>query len=87
MGLDEYLRVLDWTGHQVRSDERGAIPKDVAPILDRLELAVDCWIDCVRDFGRWFHLAAGRVALLGEKASRTGKRWLHGMGYCRRAFA
>ena len=87
MGLDESLRSLDWTGRQVRSDKRGAKAKDVAPILDRLGVASDCWIDCVKDFGHWFHRAAGRAALLAEEASRVGKRWLQGVGHCRQAFA
>ena len=52
MKLDDYLRTLDWTGRQVRSDKRGTIPKDVSPILRRLGVAGDCWIDCVKDFGR-----------------------------------
>jgi hypothetical protein len=50
-------------------------------------VARDHWIDCVKDFGRWFHRAAGRVALRGEEASRAGKRWLQGLGHCRQAFA
>ena len=87
MEQDDYLRILDWTGRQVRSSKRGAIPKDVAPILNRLGVASGCWIDCVRDFGRWFHCAAGRVTLLREEASRVGKRWLQGKRRCRQAFA
>jgi hypothetical protein len=87
MEQDDYLRILDWTGRQIRSDKRGAIAKDVAPILDRLGVATDCWVDCVKNFGRWFHRAAGRVALLADEASHAGKRWLQGIGHCQQAFA
>jgi hypothetical protein len=87
MEQDDYLRVLDWKGRQVRSHKRGATAKDVAPILNRLGVVGDNWIDCVKDFGRWFHRAAGRVAALGEEASRAGKRWLQGKRHCRQAFA
>jgi putative transposase len=33
MKLDEYLRLLDWTGRQIRRDKRGSIPADLQPIL------------------------------------------------------
>jgi hypothetical protein len=48
--LDEYLQVLDWTGRQLRSDKRGAIPADLPPILDRLvESSGRLWADsCAR---------------------------------------
>ena len=87
VGLDEYLRILDWTGRQVRSDKRGAIPADLRPMLDRLGLQRECWIDCVDNFGRWFHRAAGCVSLLSEAATRAGRQWFHGVGRCRQAFA
>ncbi len=28
--------LLDWTGRELRRDKRGAIPDELAPILDRL---------------------------------------------------
>jgi hypothetical protein len=28
--------LLDWTGRELRRDNRGAIPENLAPILDRL---------------------------------------------------
>ena len=87
MRQEDYLKILDWTGRQVRRDKRGAIPAEVAPILDRLGLSDECWIDCVKNFGRWFHRAAGRVSALSEEATRAGKRWLHGVGRCGQAFA
>jgi hypothetical protein len=62
MSLTDYLRILDWTGRQVRQDKGGAIPRDVAPILTRLGLSDDTWVDTVNNFGRWFHRAAGHGA-------------------------
>ena len=70
MGFEDYLRILDWTGRQVRSDKRGAIPPELRPILERLGVRGESWVDCVQNFGRWFHRAAGRVAHLAGAAAR-----------------
>ncbi len=86
MSLDDYLRLLDWTGRQVRREKRGAIPAELSPILDRLQVDADCWLDSVTNFGRWFHRAAGRADRLLEEAARAGRRWLHGLARCREAF-
>ena len=46
MLLDEYLQLLDWTGRQVRSGQRrGRIPQDLLPILSRLQLNEQTWLD------------------------------------------
>ena len=79
--------ILDWTGRQVRSDKRGAIPRDLLPILKRLGMRTESWIDCVENFGRWFHRAAGRVTHLSGEAARAGRPWFHGVSRCRQAFA
>ncbi len=42
MPFAEYLQLLDWTGRQLRSDKRCAIPEDLAPVFERLSLS-DCW--------------------------------------------
>ncbi|MCA9167760.1 MAG: hypothetical protein KDB23_08835 [Planctomycetales bacterium] len=39
MTLYEYIRLVDWTGRQLRADKRGQIPAELSPILDRLGLA------------------------------------------------
>ena len=87
MGLDDYLRILDWTGRQVRRDKRGAIPNELAPILERLGMSAEFWLDTVTNFGRWFHRAAGRVSLLADEAARADKRWLQGVSHCQQVFA
>jgi len=37
MTLDQYLKLLDWTGRRIRKDKTGRIPDECAPILERLE--------------------------------------------------
>lgn len=86
MLLEEYLRLLDWTGRQVCVGKRGAIPDHLQPILQRLNIQSDAWIDTVRNFGRWFHRAAGRSDCLLERAHRAGCRWFHGTAHSRLAF-
>jgi hypothetical protein len=38
LALDRYLELLDWTGRQLAAGKRGAIPANLAPILQRLDL-------------------------------------------------
>ncbi len=87
MSLADYLQILDWTGRQVRGDKRGAIPGDLAPILERIGMSRQNWLETVSNFGRLFHRAAGHVSLLVEEAVRAGKRWFQGHGHCQQAFA
>jgi len=86
MTLEEYLALLDWTGRQVRHDKRGAIPRDLAPILERLQIAPDHWVATVCRFGQLFRTAAGGLCAMRSEAERTGRRWLHGMRHSAVAF-
>ena len=61
MTLDQYLRLLDWTGRQIRKDKVGGIPKECAPILDRLDCSAETWIDFVKNFRKRFRNEAGLV--------------------------
>ena len=53
IGLGDYLQLLDWTGRQIRSGKRGAIPKHLAPILQRLDMSPAFWVDYVRQFHKF----------------------------------
>jgi hypothetical protein len=86
LGLDDYLHLLDWTGRQVRHGKRGAIPSTLEPILERLRIASDMWVDMVVNFSRWFRQAAGRAESLADEAARRGRRWLHGTSRSQTAF-
>jgi REP element-mobilizing transposase RayT len=86
MSLDDYLALLDWTGRQVRANKRGAIPPHLRPILERLAVNAETWLDTITSFGRWFHRAVGRVSSMAARASRSGKHWFQGTAFSRLAF-
>ncbi len=67
--------------------QRRQIPAELLPILQRLRLSTETWVETVLNFGRWFHLAAGRVDSLAAEAARRGRRWLQGVSHSRAAFA
>ena len=85
--LSDYLRLLDWTGRQIRQGKQGSIPSDLTPILDRLQIVPECWTNLVTHFGRWFGTAAGRVDALAAEAARRRRKWLHGATRTRASFA
>jgi hypothetical protein len=86
MRLDDYLRLLDWTGRQTREGKRGTIPDHLEPILQRLNIQADAWIETICNFGRRFHRAVGRPDHLLARAHQAGCRWFHGTAYSRLAF-
>jgi hypothetical protein len=71
----------------LRSDKRGAIDADLAPILLRIGANPEAWIDTVSRFGSKFRLAAGLVSSLRSFAGQLGRRWLTGIAAARAAFA
>ena len=62
MTLDDYLKLLDGTGRQIRKDKRGQIPQTCAPILDRLKCSPETWLDFVQNFRLRFRNEAGLAA-------------------------
>ena len=78
--------LLDWTGREMRADQRGPIPDHLAPFLYRLGLDRSNWVNTVRDFGRMFKQAAGRVSSLARAAQRCLRRWFQGKGAAQAAF-
>jgi hypothetical protein len=79
MTLEEYLALLDWTGRELRADKRGAIPAELLPILERLQIQPESWLDVVVTFDRKFRTVVGRVAAIRREALRRRRRWLHGL--------
>ena len=79
MTLEEYLALVDWTGRELRADKRGAIPAELLPILERLQIQPESWLDVIVNYDAKFRTAVGRVAAIRREALRRGRRWLQGL--------
>ncbi|MBP7864763.1 MAG: hypothetical protein KA419_02345 [Acidobacteria bacterium] len=82
----EYFRVLDAVGRVVRPDKAGAIPAELAPILERLSLDAAEWLASVRGYERRFRRVVGCAGRLAELARAAGLKWFQGVAACRKLF-
>ncbi len=87
MGLGDYLQLLDWTGRQIRSDKRGAMPQNLAPLFERLEISTELWVDCVVNFRKWFRSSVGRPKAMEASADARGQNRAISISSARKAFA
>jgi hypothetical protein len=86
MSFAEYLTLLDWTGRQLREGKRGAIPHDLAPILERLQIEGEGWMQLIGQFRRLFRRAAGRPPSLQREREQRGCRLMQGIRHSRAVF-
>ncbi|MFO7906059.1 MAG: hypothetical protein ACQESR_24245 [Planctomycetota bacterium] len=86
ISFDSYLRLLDWTAHLIRSGERSTIPKDLAEILDRMNIEEETWLDTVRGYDELFCHVVGSRASMGEAAKRMETSKMKGTTASRRVF-
>ena len=87
MTTAEYFDLVDKSGRMTRSDKRGAMDADLAPILLRIGANPEAWLETISRFGSKFCLAAGLLSNLRNFADQLGRRWLKGVATARAAFA
>ena len=79
--LGDYIELVEWTGKQVRTDKRGAIPKHTPSLLKNLRITEKRWTTQVKGIGSSYWRAVGcDVNDLLETAKRLNQRWLKGIG-------
>ena len=78
--LCDYIELVEWTGKQVRTDKRGAIPKQTPSLLKNLHVSEQRWTTQVKGIGSTYWRAVGGVDDLLETAKRLNQRWLKGIG-------
>jgi len=86
MKLDDYLSLLDSTGRNIANDKNGSIPRDLEPLLERMELNIEHWNDTVEHFGKRFYHVAAPVKNLIASASKLGLKWMKGTTGAKSAF-
>ena len=59
MSLEQYKRLLEWTGKQLRKLQTDEIPSEAAAILKRLQINPESWLPMVQRFRKHFRFAAG----------------------------
>ncbi len=59
---------MDWRGRELRADKRGAIPAELLPILERLKIQPESWLDVIVNYDAKFRTAVGRVAAIRRSA-------------------
>ena len=73
---EDYFTLVESTGRMIRDDKRGSIDKRLAPILQRLDIDVKRWIDCMRSHQQMIGSAIGHNASRVIEASRRGLQWI-----------
>ena len=87
MGLGDYLQLLDWTGRQIRTGKRGAMPENLQPMFERLGISAEMWVDCVVNFRKWFRSSVGRPKSMEASAEARGHNRAISITSARRAFS
>ena len=75
----DYLELVDWAGRAVRDDKRGAIAADAPPILARLGIDPEAYLDRMCRQRQPFIRAIGRAERLRDAAAACGQRFLKGI--------
>ena len=84
--LRHYLELVDWTGRVVRNNKRGAIPSNVAPILDRIGFDENTWLDGINLFGRPMFQFIGPANRIRQAAKANQRSWYRGITACHAVF-
>ena len=86
VSLEEYLSLVDWTGRELKAGKRGRIPAGLAPLMERLRINPERWVDSAAHYGSWFYRIVGDAAELRSAAKAAGKKWFKGLAAARSLF-
>lgn len=85
--LEDYLELVETTGRCLHPGKRGQITEKVPPLLDRMGIDPQCFIDCAGEMMRRFGSAIGAPAHLTELCAARQVKYLRGISAARRTFA
>jgi len=84
--LSDYLELVDWTGRIVRNDKRGAMDKNLPPLLSRLNITPDHWLTLSTQFEGRFGRVIGTLQHLKQACITLRYRRTPGMANCKLLF-
>jgi hypothetical protein len=85
--LTDYLELVDWTGRQIREDKRGAIPDNIPPLLQRLQIDPHHWQYLSHNFESPFKGIVGSAHKVRAACELLDMKWSHGIRECERLFS
>jgi len=85
--LMDYLELVDWTGRHLRDDKRGSIPGSTPPLLQRLHIEPQAWLQSTTRFETQFRNLVGRPAAVQGACARFGRKWAWGTSHCKAMFS
>jgi REP element-mobilizing transposase RayT len=85
--LTDYLELVDWSGRIIREDKRGAIPNNLPPILERLNMDTSQWLYLTQHFERPFKGMIGSIYKLKQACLTLGYERMPGRRSCEQFFA
>ncbi|MEE4245986.1 MAG: hypothetical protein V2I33_11270 [Kangiellaceae bacterium] len=77
--LSEYLQLTEWAGQAIFHPDKASIPKNITPILERLNMQSNHWLNQVRHLGENYTTAIGSIKRLRERAEQVSKRCIRGI--------
>ncbi|MES9854774.1 MAG: hypothetical protein ABW170_23440 [Candidatus Thiodiazotropha sp. L084R] len=76
--VEDYFKLIDWTGRAIRDDKRGSIPEELASILERLNLKPDAWLKSLNHYNSHYFTVLGEIDRIKDYAMVMGKCWFQG---------
>ncbi|WMS87508.1 hypothetical protein [Pleionea litopenaei] len=84
----EYLELVDYSGRAIRCEKRGYIPNDLPPILERLNLEPDGFLELMqRDDNIAGLRAVGSPSALTHLLDSLDQRFIKGIGISNRLYS
>jgi len=84
--LTDYLELIDLTSRVIRFDKRGTLDISLAPILQRINLTSEQWLEVTTGFEKHFTTAVGSEKLLAEYCEHTKLQRRPNLSACRHFF-
>ena len=86
-GLNSYLELLDWSGRAMLNHKRGFIDGSQPPIMQRLKIESEAWLEALRPRGNVFGRAMGKLNHLRLHAATLGQSWVRGLRQAERLYS
>ncbi len=80
--LEDYIKLVDWSGRIIREGKRGSICNELPPIIDRLDIEPETWINLVTTFESRFKGLVGEKDKVRRAAQIMGFKRTPGLANC-----